>query len=362
MPEETMLAHLSRRLGSGPENLATEALAFLLQTPAVSAGLLRHARTFAPGLAAPVAYRTQDWSADDQAIPDLVGTSGSGSAPLIIEAKFAAALTPNQPVTYLQRLRELAEPSLLLFLVPTRRVHPVWDEIRRRCAEAGVVIESEGTVARGSSGSVTVAVTSWRELLASIDQELVPATDYQRQRAELEQLQGLCDREDQNTFRPFTSDFLHGDVGRRVNDLDELLIEAVDVLVAAEVASVAGLRYSAGHGWFGRYLKLAGWECRLGVEYGLWDRYAHPMWLWISDRRAGTHTLLSAELEVLANLHPPRLIRDEGRLVMPVVIPHEAERDAVFAAIEQQVRELAEILQRVRPDGDESALDLGLPE
>ena len=104
MNDATLLAHLVNRLGTGAENIANETLAYLLQEPAACHGMHAHARRFCPDVAAARRYRTQDWSAEDNAIPDLVGITADGTTPLVIEAKFGAALTPNQPVTYLRRL------------------------------------------------------------------------------------------------------------------------------------------------------------------------------------------------------------------------------------------------------------------
>src|SRR4051794_21423185 len=118
MSDETLLTYLVARLGSGPENVATETLAFILRTPAAATGMGQHIQRFCTDLASIATYQTQDWSADDEAVPDVVGRTVSGSTPLVVEAKFGAALTPNQPVTYLRRLLALDEPTLLLFLVP----------------------------------------------------------------------------------------------------------------------------------------------------------------------------------------------------------------------------------------------------
>ena len=57
-----------------------------------------------PRLASLVRVETQSWSSDDQAIPDLIGIGRDGTTPLVVEVKFDATLTPNQPVTYLDRL------------------------------------------------------------------------------------------------------------------------------------------------------------------------------------------------------------------------------------------------------------------
>lgn len=344
-----MLAYLSNRLGSGAEDLATEALAFLLRTPAAATGLLNHARRSCPLLTEPARYRTQDRSVTDDGIPDLVGVGPDGTTPLIIEAKFGAALTANQPVTYLQRLLDREEPSLLLFLVPTRREAPIWAELQRRCADAGMELVCEGGRSVGQWGNITVAVSRWQDLLRDLELAPVPVEDHRRQLSELEQLRGLCEREDRNLFRPFTSEFLNGDVGQRLLDLDELLNEVVNVLASEGEASTKGLRWSSGQGWFGRYVKLAEWECLLKVDFRSWGRESTPLWLRITDTRAPANQDLLNILEPLVGTRHPRFINDGGLMQFSIGLPHGSERDEVFAAVDAQVREVLNLLRACPP-------------
>jgi len=347
---DTLLAHLAQRLGHGTEDLATEALEFILRNPAAARGMAVHAARWSADLAPMLRFRTQDWLSEDEAIPDLVGVAEDGSTPLIVEAKFGAALTPNQPVTYLRRLLATDAPGLLLFLVPTRRKVPIWAELRRRCDEAGLSLSSSSDGLRGSHERAVVGVTSWPDLLEDIDRHLVPVVEHRQTIAELEQLRGLCERADRSVFQPFTAQFLGGDVGQRLQDLDVLLNEAVASLADRHMAATKGLRWSSGQNWYGRYFLLAGWECLLHVNFGRWGTQRDtPLWLRITDRRGAANPALQEALRPLTTAEPSRLLDEDGRRLIPIHLPSDVDRDAVFSAIESQLVEIHGLLERCPP-------------
>jgi hypothetical protein len=356
MISDTMLAHLARRLGTGEEDLATEALAYILRVAEAAHGMYAHAVRWCPTLGAVSTFRTQAWLAEDEAIPDIVGIADDGQTPLIVEAKFGAALTPNQPVTYLRRLLGRDTAALLLFLVPTRRAAPIWAELLRRCSEAGLELTSTEGQRRGSCQNAVVAVTTWVDLLDDVERALTPPSEHRRSLAELEQLRGLCELADQAVFRPFTSQFLGGDTGRRLMDLDSLLNEAIDSLAIGRLASTAGMARSAGVGYFGRYLRLGGWECFLHVNYNLWgSQRPTPLWLRISDRRAAGDTALGDALSSLVSAQPSRLLNHDGLHHIPIHLPHDVDRDVVFASIDTQLRDVQALLSSAPPPEPGSA-------
>ena len=117
-----------------------------------------------PGLPFGLRFRTQNWLADDQAIPDLVGNTQDGVQVLVVEAKFWAGLTANQPVTYLKRL-PAERPGLLLFIAPEDRADNLWDALLGCCRKAQLHEVEERNTAAGRAlrfGESWLALTSWR--------------------------------------------------------------------------------------------------------------------------------------------------------------------------------------------------------
>jgi len=133
----TVFSHIvQRRLSHQSEDVATEALAFILNSsePARRAftDLLRRIKPDLPDLY----FRTQRTAGD--ARPDMWGLDESNTPHVFIENKFWAGLTENQPVEYLRRLPATPEPSVLLFTVPAARQTTVWSELERRLDEAAI--------------------------------------------------------------------------------------------------------------------------------------------------------------------------------------------------------------------------------
>lgn len=345
--QESLLAHLADRFVSQRENLATEALSYLLAHDSIADAFQRFLERNSPEIGTFSRFETQQAAETDSGIPDLVGITATGDAPLLVEAKFSAALTAHQPVTYVRRLEMLERPTLLLFLVPIRRAEPVWHQIVQRCVDVGIeltISDHARRVARWRN--VTVALTSWSELLDELSKVLGP-NEHQTELGELAQLRGLCEREDREAFRPLTDDELSGSVGQRMVELNTLLVEAVDVLTSEGRADVRNLRWSAGDGWFGKYFRLKGHQCLLHVNFQRWGRErSTPLWLrlWFSD------TGPISALDSISHLGPSRLITTGGRTLLPLDLPTGVDRDAVLDRILTQLREVEILL----PDATQS--------
>lgn len=178
MPD-TVLSHLALRFAEHPENLATEALGFIL-------GRSHEARTALAALARQIGfdcpndlvYQAQV-SGDSGARPDLVGTGSDGLVRVVLEAKFWAGLTEAQPVTYLASLRVTG--GLLLFIAPAQRLDTLWTELLRRTTEAGHSGAPSVTPAPEQRqlriNDLILAVISWRALLDVIGGALERAGD-----------------------------------------------------------------------------------------------------------------------------------------------------------------------------------------
>ena len=154
--------------GPQTENLAVEALGHILSGSEAARGALSellHAGGASVGQVAQV--RTQDAS-EDGARPDLAGVDRDGEKRILIEAKFWAGLTENQPGGYLERLESAPQPSALLFVAPAQRMDVLWAELCRRLPESAldVALDSHGDADELQSAKIGVGpylmLTSWR--------------------------------------------------------------------------------------------------------------------------------------------------------------------------------------------------------
>lgn len=347
MQNDSLFGHLSRMFTISPENVATEALNYILNRSSVAKhACLQYCRQADIELPDTLLFRTQAIGSDN-VIPDLVGTDSEARQVLLVEAKFRAGLTDNQPVTYLKRLPSEAD-GLLLFIAPAMRFSTLWPELLRRCQDAEVAVaESHNDIAREFKAirvgpTHTLALTSWRAVLAYILRALESEGDLLAG-SDVRQLQGLCERMDSDAFLPLSSEELTSNTGRRIVQYCEIVDEVVREAVGAGIASVGQLRHTRGGAWYGRFLFLHDVVCLLWFSGALWARLgATPLWLRIhlvEDRRWTQEALANLERE-----QPPRLTVEGDYLYVPLHLPTGVEKQEVVSAVFEQVKEVAELL------------------
>lgn len=333
-----MFGFLATRLSSHPENVATEALAYVLRTStAVSRAFedyLRRVVDVPTGLH----YVTQS-AGDDGATPDLAGLASDGSSPLLVEAKFWAGLTDHQPVSYLSRL-PVKRPAMLLFVVPSVRMEVLWTEVLARSTAAGLTKTGGQTGGEYRNAPVdaehALAMTSWRSLLAALVDAAIAADD-RSARSDLDQLNGLCERMDGEGFVPLTGEDLSGSVAIRILQYTDLINRVVDRMVADGVASTKGLTTSASASRWGRYIAIAGVVCLLRFNAEAWARdRATPIWLQIGYRGDPS---VSAILDTIAPLRAQRnrVFPRRDSVEVAIDLPTNVEVDAVVESMIQQI-------------------------
>lgn len=352
MPSDApgMFGYLVTRLAAHPENVATDALHYVLSTsPTVARALEDHLRRVAE-LPAGLHFDVRA-NGEDGSIPDLAGIADDGSTPLLVEAKFYAGLTANQPVAYLERL-PADRPGLLLFVVPATRLELLWTE----------VLDRAGLAAPGGGGELrqlpytdqrVLAMTSWRSLLAVLVEAATAAGD-RSATANLDQLRGLCDRMDSQAFHPVAPEELSGSVAVRLQQYLELINKSVDRLIADGVATSGssdfrrgGLR--AGVQWWGRYFGITGVSCLLRISTGPWARdRATPLWLQIGyNSRPSPAATWAAVAPLQAERN--RVFRRKSCIDVAIDLLPGAEEEAVLDHIASQLQRVALLLPELSP-------------
>lgn len=337
-----LFGYLATQLAVHPENIATEALAYVLRTSSPVARAfeeyLRRIAPIPPGLH----YVTQA-TGDDGSIPDLAGVAADGSTPVLLEAKFWAGLTENQPVSYLRRLPD-GGAGALLFVVPSTRLELLWTEVISRADTAGMNLvsrETEGEYRHAQAGfQGTLGMTSWRSLLTFLADAATSAGDLAA-RSDLDQLAGLCSRMDSEAFIPLRAEDLTGSVAVRLMQYSDLINKVVDRLVTLGHASTktagGALHSTSGAGYSGRYFAMGNVICLLRFSASHWARdRATPVWLQIGYR---------GQPSVAATLTALTAMRGERNRVFPrsnfvdvaIDLPINVEADAVVADMVRQV-------------------------
>ena len=135
--ENSLLGFIAQRHTIGREDVATDALYFILSRSESAMRALSEllADTRGP---LPIA-RARPWTTDALgAVPDLACFGEDDQLVALVESKFWAPLTRHQPVTYWQGLPD-DKASALLFLAPGFRVNQssLWDELVGKLVKAG---------------------------------------------------------------------------------------------------------------------------------------------------------------------------------------------------------------------------------
>ena len=277
-------------------------------------------------------------SGEDGATPDLSGYDEQVVERLLIEAKFWAGLTENQPNSYLARLLKVEEgQTVLLFLVPAARLRTLWREVRELAAEMHEIVPHLETEhlrsAAISNRKCWLMMTSWRSLLAGMATQADLDRD-QRAQSDIGQLRGLSEQMDGDEFVPFEPGELGPNVARRMLDLYRLVDDAVERTVASGWVRTDGLyRTPPSGGGYGRYMRLGGAVVWFGIYLRRWAEHSNsPIWLWPSS--GDIRLALRSRFD-----HSP-----DGNH-FPIDLPTGVEHAAVLDAVVKQLEHIGRLIE-----------------
>ena len=179
---QTLLAKLASKFGPQTENLAVDALGHILSGSKAARRALSNVIAAGGAVVGEIAQvRTQATGTEGER-PDLAGLDRDGQERVLIEAKFWAGLTDNQPVAYLERL-PANTPSALLFVAPAARLETLWNELHRIVAKSpsGItlarLVETAELRSATAGGTRHLLLTSWQALLDRMATEAANASD-----------------------------------------------------------------------------------------------------------------------------------------------------------------------------------------
>lgn len=280
----TLFAHIIPRLTDRSEDIAVDALGYILSQSTAARRALAAMVAAGGAEITPIAeVRTQVAGADG-ATPDLGCIDEQGMESVLIEAKFWAGLTDNQPNAYLARLPK-DRPSALLFVAPAQRLETLWPEILRR-AQAEYQLDS--TRETGNLRSVSLAGSQRRLMLASwralLDRMAASAGDANETNAvaDTRQLRGLAERMDADAFLPLRSAELGPEIPRRMRNLRNLVDDAAHRAFDQGWANAQGqgLAVTSQVYGYGRYISLNGVVVWFGINVDSWASDGQtPLWL-----------------------------------------------------------------------------------
>ncbi|MDZ4745688.1 MAG: hypothetical protein SGJ05_06765 [bacterium] len=339
----SLLGQFYTRIRGSQEDIASEGLAYILQrSPASRLALNRLIKSDCSLEFDDLTYTTQNIG-DKLERPDVSGSNAGGTEVLIIEAKFWAALTDNQPLVYLSRL---GSNSMLMFVCPTLRVRPVFDEIHKRIQSASLnyAVKPENH-SISFDGNKHLIVKTWNEILNTIRTQLIQENDSVLL-SDVNQIIGLCEAIDSNSFQPFQTEEFAPRVAKRINSYNDLIDKVVDELKKRNLADTQSLNATPQRNGYTRYFRMASLGFSLSVRFDLWERYADtPFWLNIKDQLDGSVWVMTDSFKLkmkttLAKLSVNIYERTRGELMIPLFPLMDKTEDVVVSEISDQILKL----------------------
>lgn len=333
MNRYSLLARVAPGLTSQLENLATESLLYLLERyDSAREAFVDLATTM--GYAGPSDLRfTSQIHMQNGSIPDLVGATTDGTNALLVESKFWASLTPNQPTGYLDLLTEDGE-GMVLFIAPKDRHEKLWKELKARCLRAGFEVSDETSepsnwLAAHISGGKRLACVSWSFVLGHLEEHLIVAGEY-RGAEEVWQLEGLCKK-------------IEAPPELDEQQLQSIVSEVAIRLSAKGILDTTGYSVGQGARYYRRFGTVSGhinWFVGYIEEYA--ERYRESvLWFGGPSRDIGGRIVLSAVEEILT-----RAYELNQEIIFPLEVDDRMARESIIQSLVTQVEGIAKLIPK----------------
>jgi hypothetical protein len=277
---ESLLGQFYSRIKGSQEDIASEGLTYILQrSKAARVALYKIIKNDFGRDFGDLSFSTQN-AGDKLERPDISGYNLEGKEVLIIEAKFWAALTENQPLEYLKRLQD---NSALIFICPTLRVRPILDELQVRIKNSLIytweIIDANSIKVENKY----ISVKTWDEILSVIRLHLVQNNE-QALLSDIDQIIGLCNTIDNETFLPLQSEDFSPSIARRINSYYDLVDKVVDELKKRGIADTTGVRATPQKYGYTRFFKVGELGVSINLKLDFWAKWADtPFWINFAD-------------------------------------------------------------------------------
>lgn len=336
------------------ENVATEGLAHVLgSNEQLRQVLLQYLNTkidLTHYLQQDFEISTQFTDSNDYSIPDMALQFGSGKK-LLLEVKFWAKLTKNQPLTYLQKLNK-ADGECLFFLVPKLRIPSLLNELIQKSA-----LEIQGELIYETNGNVIllqdlapIVVLAWEEILTV----LMERVDYTavNAKADLEQLKQMIDKMLSPSFLPFeVGDFEFYAYRKHIQ-----LIELIDACVDANPEmNTKNLSYGGGRNSFQRWFMVQDYyTCGLELHARYWEQYGNPVWLviygssWVNKGQIPHPEMAAFEANLKSANLSYEVVKEFGyrKLIFNIMIPYGDDKETCLDKMKKQLNTVLELLPK----------------
>ena len=323
---ESLLSHIASSFINQYENVANSSLCYLLNK-------YREVREALENLTG-IETQLLDFKTEyvtDYGRPDIVGISANGAhqkqlVSLIIEGKFWAGLTKNQPVEY---IKILSPEGQLLFLAPSKRVDSLIEEIKVLLGE--------------QYSEEKIKVTSWIDFIERTKNIPTPSSFNAELQSDLYQLERLCEYVDVESMPPLDVVYLDPVHGRVTHQLASLLDDCKVQVRRWKESDFSGLSSGSGKSWTGFYFRSHGFACQLFFSSYRWfmENSKTPFFLTVWDGDFKPSQRVSTTLE---SQFGDLVYKIDGTSAYAIKLEPGQTREQAIAHIVSEVRVVLEFL------------------
>ena len=359
MSDDMLLAYLVSSFPGRTEDIATEALCHVFRHSDACVEALGDVVQSGVRDIDPIDTVNTQVIGHDGTRPDLVCFDETGRERVLIEVKFWAGLTANQPNAYIKRLPE-DRPAVVMFLVPEDRVRSLWPQLRKRLRrEFGLdeEIDAERRCVRISGSQQHLMVVSWGGLLdamaarSSDSDEPGPVT-------QIRQLRSLARYADKGAFKPIPPGSESGtDSEMRLRQYRRLVDAATEEGINQGWADRKGLRATPKRYGYGRYIRLHGTVVWFGINTDLFETTGETP-LWVSRHHSYTD---EPDVSREIGKEDQDWYRKHDRHWFPIDLRRDAEYPQVLAGVIDSLKRYGDALQEARKAVEDRARSSTVP-
>lgn len=293
----------------------------------------------------PFRFRACSRRSGENGIPDIKLYDKDGNARIIIENKFWAILTQNQPCGYLKD----SGVELVLFVVPKSRVRRIWKEVCRCCARdemCGPVTDIVGYPLQplGRIHEKYVAAISWDDLIDVFKQDAENTPELQ---VFVSQLGRLCEVEEKMEIRDIRAE--HVGEGAKVvaEDVYKFMRLVKPIVEAAEAggffrANEKQDKSSRGDFHIGFAGELGAWKAWIGFDARVWAKNGEtPIWIECGD----PENIGDLKRKLQPNREELPWFDDEDQIVVPIPLRPSAHQEIIVGAAVEQIGRVKRLLE-----------------
>lgn len=295
----SLLGQFFTRIRGSQEDIASEGLTYVLKQSDAAKNAVYNILRVNCGLEFDnLRFKSQNIG-ENLDRPDITAHNSENQEVLIMEAKFWAPMTKNQPLGYLERL---GKHTALVFICPGMRLQNVYDECLRKINNAKLPnspVESNYSVAFDNNRFLLVI--SWDEILKAVRKNLEKTSEVELI-SDIDQIIGFCEIIDSNAFLPLQSSDLSPLLPRRAMNYQNMIDSVVSKLRSKKMANTKGLNATATKSWYTRHFKVGKLGVTLRLDWKLWANNADtPFWIIFRNITATNHWTISDEFRQKLN-------------------------------------------------------------